>query len=105
MTDVPGGKGKPDASPGHVVHYYLDTSDCLGSEWDWEEISRRLGYSYVADWGDMARDLVTLGIPDAALGSRRGASRGMEIFGFFNVEGLRARRSGRTSIRTPLSAG
>src|SRR5579863_746223 len=24
-----GGKAKPDASPGHVVHYYLDTSDCL----------------------------------------------------------------------------
>ena len=38
ITDAPGGKSKPDASPGHVVHYYLDTSDCLGSEWDWEQI-------------------------------------------------------------------
>ena len=82
-------KGKPDASPGHVVHYYLDTSDCLGSEWDWEEISRRLGYSYVADWGDMARDFVTLGIPDAPLGSRPAAAR-TEIFGFFNVKDFEA---------------
>jgi hypothetical protein len=56
-------KGAPDASPGHVVHYYLDTSDCLGSAWDWEPITRRLGYSYVADWSDIARDFVTLGIP------------------------------------------
>ena len=60
---APGAKPKPDASPGHVVHYYLDTSDCLGSLWAWEEITRRLGYSYIADWGEMARDLVTLGIP------------------------------------------
>jgi hypothetical protein len=79
------GKPKPDASPGHVVHYYLDTSDCLGSEWDWEEISRRLGYSYIADWGDMAQDLVTLGIPTRPWDRVRRAP-GEEIFGFFNVQ-------------------
>jgi hypothetical protein len=79
------GKPKPDASPGHVVHYYLDTSDCLGSEWDWEEISRRLGYSYVADWGDMAQDLVTLGIPVRPWDRVR-REPGEEIFGFFNVK-------------------
>lgn len=78
-------KAKPDASPGHVVHYYLDTSDCLGSEWDWEEISRRLGYSYIADWGDMARDLVTLGIPTRPWDRVR-REPGEEIFGFFNVK-------------------
>jgi hypothetical protein len=32
-----------ESSPGHVVHYYLDTSDCLGSEREWGRISRRLG--------------------------------------------------------------
>jgi hypothetical protein len=78
-------KGNPAASPGHVVHYYLDTSDCLGSEWDWEQISRRLGYSYVADWGDMARDLVTLGIPTRPWDRVR-REPGLEIFGFFNVK-------------------
>jgi hypothetical protein len=80
-----GNKGKPDASPGHVVHYYLDTSDCLGSEWAWEEISRRLGYSYVADWGDMARDLVTLGIPTRPWDRVRRVP-GEETFAFFNVK-------------------
>ncbi len=85
MADTPAGKEKPDASPGHVMHYYLDTSDCLGSEWDWLEISRRLGYSYVIDWGDIGRDFVTLGIPMRAwdLVERK---KGREIFGFFNVE-------------------
>jgi hypothetical protein len=78
-------KAKPDGSPGHVVHYYLDTSDCLGSEWDWEEISRRLGYSYIADWGDMAQDLVTLGIPTRPWDRVR-REPGEEIFGFFNVK-------------------
>jgi hypothetical protein len=85
ITESKEGKSRPDASPGHVVHYYLDTSDCLGSEWAWEEISRRLGYSYVADWGDMARDLVTLGIPTRPWDRVRRAP-GLESFGFFNVK-------------------
>jgi hypothetical protein len=79
------GKVKPDASPGHVVHYYLDTSDCLGSEWAWEVVTRRLGYSYLADWGDMARDLVTLGIPTRPWDRVR-REPGMETFAFFNVK-------------------
>jgi hypothetical protein len=74
----------PDSSPGRVVHYYLDTSDCLGSAWDWEPITRRLGYSYVVDWGDIGRDFVTLGIP------RRPWDRvqrvpGHENFNYFDV--------------------
>jgi hypothetical protein len=51
----------PDSSPGYVRHFYLDTSDTLGSLWDWDEISRRLGRSYLLDFGDMAVDFVTLG--------------------------------------------
>jgi hypothetical protein len=89
MTDAHEGKGKPTASPGHVVHYYLDTSDCLGSEWAWEEISRRLGYSYVADWGDMARDLITLGIPTRPWDRVR-REKGLETFAFFNVKDFEA---------------
>lgn len=76
---------KPDASPGHVVHYYLDTSDCLGSEWDWAQISRRLGYSYVIDWGDLGADFVTFGIPLRPWDRVRHVP-GNEIFGFFDVE-------------------
>jgi hypothetical protein len=78
-------KDDPDSSPGHVVHYYLDTSDCLGSEWDWEIISRRLGKSYIVDWGDIAQDFVTLGIPVRPWDS---AARvpGREMFGFFRAD-------------------
>jgi hypothetical protein len=75
----------PDSSPGHVVHYFLDTSDCLGSEWLWDEISRRLGYSYIVDWGDMAADFVTLGIP-VRTWDRVKRKPGREIFGYFDVE-------------------
>ena len=74
----------PDSSPGHVLHYYLDTSDCLGSSWDWEQITRRLGYSYVVDWGDMGRDFVTLGIPLRPWDRVRRAP-GHESFNYFNV--------------------
>ncbi len=77
-------KEAPDGSPGHVVHYYLDTSDCLGSAWDWEQITRRLGYSYVVDWGDMAKDFVTLGIPSHSW-DRVQRTPGFEEFNYFDV--------------------
>jgi hypothetical protein len=72
-------------SPGIVLHYQLDTSETLGSTWAWEQISRRLGKSYVIDWGDMARDFVTLGIPMRPWDT---ATRepGREIFGYFDAE-------------------
>jgi hypothetical protein len=78
-------KDVPDGSSGHVLHYYLDTSDCLGSEWAWDAISRRLGYSYVVDWRDMAADFVTLGIPTRPWDRMR-RQPGREIFGYFNVK-------------------
>jgi hypothetical protein len=55
-------KVDPDSSPGHLLHYYLDTSDALGSAWDWEEITRRLGFSYIVDWGDLGADFLTFGM-------------------------------------------
>jgi hypothetical protein len=77
-------KDAPDSSPGHVVHYYLDTSDCLGSAWDWEQITRRLGHSYVVDWGDIGRDFVTLGIPLRPW-DRAKRVPGYEQFNYFDV--------------------
>ena len=71
--------------PGHVVHYYLDTSDCLGSEWEWQEISRRLGYSYIIDWGDIGADFVTLGIPTRPW-DRVEKVPGREMFAYFDVK-------------------
>jgi hypothetical protein len=76
--------GEPDSSPGHVVHSYLDWGDCLGTEWPQEEITRRMGYSYIVDWGDIASDFVRLGIPLRPW--EDGRLRGHEIFGYFDVE-------------------
>jgi hypothetical protein len=74
----------PDGSPGHVVHYYLDTSDALGPEYGQRQVTMRLGYSYIIDWGDTAADLLTLGIPkrpwDRPLGDA-----GYEVFRNFDV--------------------
>jgi hypothetical protein len=78
-------KGAPDSSPGYVRHYYLDTSDCLGSEWNWDGISRRLGHSYLLDYGDIARDFVTLGLPLRTWDTIK-RTPGQEQFGYFNVE-------------------
>jgi hypothetical protein len=50
-----------DSSPGYVRHYYLDTSDSFGSEWAWDGISRRLGRSYLLDFGDIGYDFITFG--------------------------------------------
>jgi hypothetical protein len=73
------------SSPGYVRHYYLDTSDTLGSEWDWDSISRRLGHSYLLDFQDIAVDTITLGIlprPWHRVERRKGA----ELFGYFEVQ-------------------
>jgi hypothetical protein len=78
-------KDQPESSPGHVIHYYLDTSDILGSEWDWIQVSRRLGYSYLLDWGDVGRDFFTLGIPQRTW-DRVAYAPGHEIFAYFNAK-------------------
>jgi hypothetical protein len=74
----------PDASPGYVRHYYLDMSDCLGSEWAWDGISRRLGRSYLLDWADVSRDFVTLGVMTRPW-ERVERAAGHEKFGYFDV--------------------
>jgi hypothetical protein len=74
----------PESSPGYVKHFYLDTSDTLGSEWEWDGISRRLGTSYLLDWGDIGLDFVTLGIPSRPWDRAR-RTPGREKFGYFSA--------------------
>lgn len=74
-----------DGSPGFVRHYYLDTSDSFGSEWDWDEISRRLGHSYLLDWGDIGYDFITLGTT-ARPWERLQRRPGFELFGYFDAD-------------------
>jgi hypothetical protein len=76
-----------DGSPGYVRHYYLDTSDSFGSEWDWDEISRRLGNSYLLDWGDIGADFITLGTRTRPWEKAR-RTPGYELFGYFHYRGF-----------------
>lgn len=54
-----------EAEKGHgfIHHDMLDWGDSLGSNWDWDALSRRIGHSYYLDFGDVLQDFVTLGIP------------------------------------------
>ncbi|HXX66848.1 MAG TPA: hypothetical protein VEK07_06690 [Polyangiaceae bacterium] len=83
LPDVPGAPA--DSSPGHVVHFQMGTSAALGSVWDWEPLSRRLGYSYVVDWADMGADFATLGA-NKRVWERVEKIPGRETFGYFDVE-------------------
>jgi hypothetical protein len=76
---------RPDSSPGYVRHYYLDTSDTLGSEWDWDAISRRLGHSYLLGWGDISADFLTLGLRERRW-DRAVHEPGQEVFGYFTAK-------------------
>lgn len=77
-------KGKKQGSPGYVLHYYLDFSDSLGSEWAWDGISRRLGHSYYLDVEHMLEDFGTLGIIERPW-DRAQRTKGAELFGYFSV--------------------
>ncbi len=73
----------PESSPGMVKHFYLDTSDCLGSEWDWDGVSRRMGDSYLLDFQDIGVDFITLGVIERPW-ERKKRTPGMEMFGYFH---------------------
>jgi hypothetical protein len=76
-------KANPESSPGWVKHYYLDTSDCFGSLWDWDGISRRMGDSYLLDFQDIGTDFITFGAIERPW-ERKKMTKGMEMFGYFH---------------------
>ncbi|MBX3207245.1 MAG: hypothetical protein KF764_19515 [Labilithrix sp.] len=78
-------KANPESSPGWVKHYYLDTSDCLGSLWDWDGVSRRMGDSYLLDFVDIGTDFITFGAIERPW-ERKKLTPGMEMFGYFHWE-------------------
>jgi hypothetical protein len=84
-TWINGSEKDPDASPGHLRHWIIDLNDCFGSEWEWEEITRRLNFSYYFDGGEVAYDYVTLGIPRRPWEKVRRNPNGA-IFGYFESE-------------------
>jgi len=52
---------KAKGDKGYIEHYIIDWGDTLGSQWDWDAITRRLGHTYVLDFGAMGADFVTFG--------------------------------------------
>lgn len=79
-------KDPPDASPGHIVHYMLDTGESLGPRWPEREdqATRRAGYGYVFDWGVFASDFAAVGIPRHPWDYVE-KTPGHELFYYFNV--------------------
>ena len=76
--------GAPDSSPGHIIHTQLDTSEALGSVYDYHDVSTRLGHSYIWDWGDVGADLITLGARKNIWDTIQ-MHPGKEMFGYINV--------------------
>lgn len=70
---------------GHVRHYYLDFGDCLGSLWDQEGISRRLGHAYYLDIPYLVEDTVTLGLRHRPWDSPRYGPAGPTL-GYFDID-------------------
>lgn len=73
------------SSPGHVVHYVIDTSDTLGGEVSVAEMSRRLGYAYDLDFGEILRALVTFGAQERPWDHARPVP-GREKFAFYRAQ-------------------
>jgi hypothetical protein len=75
----------PDGSPGYIKHWIIDLNDLFGSEWDWESLSKRIGFSYYFDGGDVFQDFFTLGIPKRPW-DRVKRNPDAEIFGYFESD-------------------
>jgi hypothetical protein len=74
----------PRSSPGHVVHYMLDTSDVIGGEVGIDDMSRRLGHAYEFDPIDISRALLSFGA-DERPWDRAHYQHGREKFAYYTA--------------------
>ena len=74
-----------------IRHYYIDFGDTLGSRWEQDGISRRLGNSYYLALDHVLVDLLTLGLLDRPWFNAK-LSTEAEIFGYFNAENFEPAR-------------
>jgi hypothetical protein len=70
---------------GYVRHYYLDFGDCLGSLWEQEGISKRLGHAYYLDIPYLLEDALTLGLISRPWQFQRHGPAG-PVLGYYDVE-------------------
>jgi len=68
---------------GYLDHYIIDWGDTLGGLSYGDEISRRVGYNYYIDFGQMGLDFITFGIPQRPWERAKFGPAG-KIFGYFN---------------------
>ncbi|MEO7736345.1 MAG: hypothetical protein ABIY55_35635 [Kofleriaceae bacterium] len=73
------------SSPGYVRHYMLDTSEAFGGGADPDALTIRLGFSYIVDFGDIAFDLLTVGLVSRPW-DRTHQVKGREKFGLFSAQ-------------------
>lgn len=73
---------KNPKAPGYVRHYIIDLGDCFGSVWDWDPISKRLGFAYYLDLPYVGEDFVTLGTQERPWDH---AERTGGIFNYFSA--------------------
>jgi hypothetical protein len=74
-----------DPGQGYVRHYYIDFGDCLGSLWDQEGISKRLGHAYYLDIPYLLEDALTLGLIDRPWYFQHYGPAGA-VLGYYDVE-------------------
>jgi len=79
------------SSPGHVVHYVIDTSDTLGGDVSLAEVSRRLGHSYSLDFAEILTALGTFGAIERPWDHAR-PTPGREKFNYFRIEDFEPER-------------
>jgi hypothetical protein len=68
---------------GHIEHDILDWGDTLGGLMQWDSISRRVGYTYYVDFGQMGADFITFGFVQRPWERAKFGPAG-KIFGYFD---------------------
>ena len=72
----------PDGK-GYVEHHIIDWGDTLGGLLDWDSVSRRVGYTYYIDFGQMGLDFITFGAVERPWERAHYGPAG-KIFGYFD---------------------
>ncbi len=67
---------------GYLRHYMIDFGDCFGGRFGIDQLDRRTGHSYFADWGQFPLDFFTLGIYPRPWYHNE-LNEEVELFGYF----------------------
>ena len=68
-----------------MIHNLIDTSEAFGSDYNDEDINRRIGFTYMWDWADIGADFITLGARTNTWDTVQTVP-GREMFFYYNVK-------------------